>query len=154
VFYLPALAAMIVIGLLLSERGHRAAPWLLWAAAIFAVSVTLRSLDLSLCDQVVIDGRKVGTHFAWHVLNALALFLLLRASIETGPVAAAEPLHPPLAEPASGAEEAVAEAAPAEPPPEPEPAEKLASSSEEAAKEEAAAPEAPGAEKPKLFFPA
>lgn len=154
VFYLPALAAMIVIGLLLSERGHRAAPWLLWSAAIFAVSVTLRSLDLSLCDHVVIDGRKVGTHFAWHVLNALALFLLLRASIETGPVAAAEPLHPPLAEPGSGAEEAVAEAAPAEPPPEPEPAEKLASSSEEAAKEEAAASEAPEAEKPKLFFPA
>lgn len=87
VFYLPALAAMIAIGLLLHERGHKAAPWLLWGAAIFAVSVTLRSLDMALCDRVVIDGRKVGTHFAWHVLNALALFLLLRASLAVGPTA-------------------------------------------------------------------
>ena len=91
--YLPALAALIVVGLVLSERGHTAAPWLLWAAAIFAVSITLRSLDLELCDKVVIEGRKTGTHAAWHVLNALALFLLLRASLEGGPefVARAEP---------------------------------------------------------------
>ncbi len=80
-FYLPALAALIVVGLLLSERGHKAAPWILWAAAIFAASVTLRTLDLALCDKALIEGRKVGTHFAWHVLNALALFLLLRASL-------------------------------------------------------------------------
>ena len=66
------------------ERRHRAAPYLLWAAAILAVSVTLRSLDIALCDRVVIDGRKVGTHFAWHLLNGLALFLLLRASLEGG----------------------------------------------------------------------
>jgi hypothetical protein len=151
VFYLPALAAMIVIGLLLHERGHKAAPWILWAAAIFAVSVTFRSLDLPLCDEVVIDGRKVGTHFAWHVLNALALFLLLRASLEAGPASAAEPsLARPLAEaPKSEAEPAAPtglELAPA-----PKLAEKLASSSEEAAKEAEAAPEA---EKPKAFFPA
>lgn len=98
VFYLPALGAMIVIGLLLHERSHRAAPWLLWAAAIFAVSVTLRSLDLSLCDTVLIDGRKVGTHFAWHVLNALALFLLLRASLEVGATAAERKTEPALIE--------------------------------------------------------
>ena len=84
IFYLPALVALIVVGMALKERGHRAAPYLLWAAAIFAVSVTLRSLDLALCDQVEIAGRKVGTHFAWHVLNGLALFLLLRASLEAG----------------------------------------------------------------------
>ena len=54
---------------------------ILWAELIFAVSVSLRSLDLTLCDTVAIDGRKVGTHFAWHVLNALALFLVLGASL-------------------------------------------------------------------------
>lgn len=99
VFYLPALAAMIVIGLVLHERRHKAAPWLLWAAAIFALSVTLRSLDMALCDQVVIDGRKVGTHFAWHVLNALALFLLLRASLAVGPAADEVEEEPPEVEP-------------------------------------------------------
>jgi len=89
VFYLPALAALVIVGLSLSERGHKAAPWLLWAAAIFAVSITLRSLDLALCDKLVIEGRKIGTHAAWHVLNAVMLFLLLRASLEGGPDAAA-----------------------------------------------------------------
>ena len=97
-FYLPALGAMIVIGLLLHERGHKAAPWVLWAAAIFAVSVTLRSLDLSLCERVVIDGRKLGTHFAWHVLNALALFLLLRASLAVGATVAERKREPVLIE--------------------------------------------------------
>jgi len=89
--YLPALAALIVVGLVLSERGHKAAPWLLWAAAIFAVSITLRSLDLALCDKVVIQGRNTGTHAAWHVLNALALFLLMRASLEGGPAVSVKP---------------------------------------------------------------
>ena len=155
VFYLPALAAMIVIGLLLHERGHRAAPWVLWAAAIFAVSVTLRSLDLTLCDKFLIDGRKVGTHFAWHLLNALALFLLLRASLTVGPVAAAG-MAPALGESAGSEAEPEAET-----PPKaasgPKPTETLASSSEEAAKEtETAADEEKleaEEEKPKTFFP-
>ena len=91
VFYLPSLAALIIVGLNLSERGHKAAPWLLWAAAIFAVSITLRTLDLALCDELVIEGRKIGTHATWHVLNALVLFLLLRASLEGGPNSVAAP---------------------------------------------------------------
>jgi len=85
VFYLPALMALIVVGLLAEERRHRAAPYLLWAAAILAVSITLRSLDFALCDRILMQGRKVGTHFAWHLLNGLALFLLLRASLEGAP---------------------------------------------------------------------
>jgi hypothetical protein len=95
-FYLPALGALIVVGLLLEEKRHRAAPYLLWAAAILAVSVTLRTLDMALCDKVVIEGRKIGTHFAWHVLNGLALFLLLRASLEGRPdaIRAAEAVPP------------------------------------------------------------
>jgi hypothetical protein len=85
--YLPALGALIIIGMLLGERHHRAAPYVTWAAVIFAISITLRSLDMALCNKIVIDGRNVGTHFIWHLLNALALFLLLRASLEGGPVA-------------------------------------------------------------------
>jgi hypothetical protein len=82
--YLPALLAMAVVGGLLAERKHPAAPFILWAALIFAISVTFRSLDLALCDAYQIQGRKIGTHFAWHLLNGLALFLLLRASLEVG----------------------------------------------------------------------
>ncbi|HUW72727.1 MAG TPA: ceramidase domain-containing protein [Methyloceanibacter sp.] len=88
VAYLPALAALIVVGMVLMERHHRAGPYIIWAAVIFTVSIVLRSLDLSFCDRVVIDGRMVGTHFIWHLLNAVVLFLLLRATLEAGPVGA------------------------------------------------------------------
>ena len=54
-------------------------------AAIFAVSITLRSLDLALCDEIKWQGRATGTHFAWHLLNAIVLFLLIRASLEVRP---------------------------------------------------------------------
>jgi hypothetical protein len=160
IFYLPALIALIVVGLAVHERGHRAAPWLLWAAAIFAVSIVLRSLDLALCGQVVIDGRKVGTHFAWHVLNALALFLLLRASLEglpdevrvTRSEPAAEAPRPVKAEtpqpvlgvgalrPASAVEKTLAEGL--APPPK-KLVEKVALAREDAAKDEEAAEDAP-----------
>jgi hypothetical protein len=174
-FYLPALVALIVVGLLAQERDHRAAPYLLWAAAILAVSITLRSLDLALCDQVVIEGRKVGTHFAWHVLNALALFLLLRASLEGGPAlisadkaapvpeephAAQAELPPPLdvardvasgLRPASAVERTLAEGLAPPPKPRKPLAERVASATEEAAKEDEAAEDS---QEPKVLSPA
>jgi hypothetical protein len=83
--YVPGLLAMAVVGGLLWERGHPAAGYILFAALVFAVAVAFRSLDLALCDAYTIGGRKIGTHFVWHLLNGLALFLLLRASFEGGP---------------------------------------------------------------------
>lgn len=152
-FYLPALVALIVVGLLAEERGHRAAPYLLWAAAIFAVSVTLRSLDMALCDRFVLAGQKVGTHFAWHVLNALALFLLLRASLEGSPATVSQArLAPPSAEAREAKAEPPVEMVPAEAPPPLKPlAERVASATGEAAKEDAAPEQEPG---PKVLFPA
>jgi hypothetical protein len=166
IFYLPALLALIVVGLLAEERRHRAAPYLLWAAAILTVSVTLRSLDFALCDRVLIDGRKVGTHFAWHILNGLALFLLLRASLDGVPDLVRAPrtepaleraeadVEPPLDDagdlrPAMPVEATLAEDLA---PPKPL-AERVASAGEEAAKEdEAAEPE--DKPEPKVLFPA
>lgn len=89
--YVPAMLALFMVGVLLRERRHSAALYLLWAGAIFAVSIALRSLDFVLCDAVVIAGRKVGTHFAWHLLNALTLFLLLLASLKVRRDDAPEP---------------------------------------------------------------
>ena len=151
-FYFPALVALMVVGLILSERGHKAAPWLLWAAAIFALSIALRSLDLALCDKAVLEGRKVGTHFAWHVLNALALFLLLRASLEGGPdsVTRSETI-PVVFETFEPRIEMPLEAMPAEDLPESKPLlERVASATEREA-EETEAPDKEGERKP--FFP-
>ena len=118
--YLPALLAIVVVGVLLRERRHPAALYLLWAAAIFAVSIALRSLDFVLCDQVVIDGRNVGTHFIWHMLNALTLFLLLLASLKVPreDVPQPEPVTLTAAAPVESASAPVTEAPPEALPPE------------------------------------
>ncbi|AMJ60308.1 hypothetical protein [Bosea sp. PAMC 26642] len=49
---------------------------LLLAGVLFAVSLTLRSLDAGWCAQL-----PFGLHWAWHLLNAGVLCLLLRAAI-------------------------------------------------------------------------
>jgi len=102
--YIPALIAMAAIGGLLYERRHPAAGYVLWASLVFAVSVTFRSLDITLCEDLTLEGRKLGTHFIWHILNAVTLFLLLRASFE-GVRAANTHLAAALREARSSAEE-------------------------------------------------
>lgn len=100
--YLAALGALIILAMVLTERHHRVAPYVVWATIIFIVSIILRSIDMSFCDRVVIDGRNVGTHFIWHILNAVVIFLLLLASLRAGPVlsAAKKPPRRPVAVPA------------------------------------------------------
>jgi len=43
---------------------------LLWAAGLFLLSLTFRSLDLALCASL-----PHGTHFLWHLLNGVVLVL-------------------------------------------------------------------------------
>jgi hypothetical protein len=49
-------------------------------SALFALSLTLRSIDMAVCPAL-----PIGTHFIWHLLNAAVLFILLRAAIRAGP---------------------------------------------------------------------
>ena len=61
------------------ERYHRLSGkheprLMLLAAGLFAVSLTFRSLDMALCEQLTI-----GTHVVWHLLNGLLLYLTTRA---------------------------------------------------------------------------
>jgi hypothetical protein len=72
--YFPALGALLVIGWLLRDSAHGRA--MLSAAAIFVVSLALRIVDLDICDAL-----PVGTHFLWHILNAVLLYLLLRGAL-------------------------------------------------------------------------
>ena len=83
--YVPAFAALASIGLWLTSRRHAAAPYILGGAALFAVSLTFRTLDRSICPQsALFAGHQLGTHFVWHMLNATLLYLLLRAAIRHG----------------------------------------------------------------------
>lgn len=84
--YLLALGALIVTGVplrfgsgfTLSERetGHA----LLLAAVLFGISLFFRTIDLAVCRAL-----PVGTHFFWHIFNALVIYVLLRAAILHGP---------------------------------------------------------------------
>jgi hypothetical protein len=74
--YAPALLAILGVGVAAWIRGSEGAGLLLAAGIIFAVSLTLRTLDQPLCATL-----PLGTHFLWHVLNALTLALLLAAAL-------------------------------------------------------------------------
>lgn len=58
-------------------EGDAAARLVGLAGFVFALSLSLRTLDQVLCQSI-----PFGTHWLWHLLNALVLYLLLRAVIE------------------------------------------------------------------------
>src|SRR5712671_2701103 len=72
--YLPALAALIVVARAAHGQARRG---LELAVMIFTVSLALRTIDLAACDTF-----PLGTHFSWHLLNGLVLFVLLRTAIK------------------------------------------------------------------------
>ena len=79
--YLPAALALVGVGGVLRRMGGwraRVGRELMLAAAIFALSLTFRSVDNALCDVL-----PTGTHFVWHILNGLLLFVLIRTAIGT-----------------------------------------------------------------------
>jgi hypothetical protein len=72
--YLPALTALIAVAAATDGATRRN---LTVAAMVFSLSLALRTADLSVCGIF-----PIGTHFLWHVLNAVVLYVLLRRAIE------------------------------------------------------------------------
>jgi hypothetical protein len=77
--YLPALVALLAAGALLALRSHAAGKWLLATSAVFTTSLTMRSLDMHVCEHF-----PVGTHFLWHILNGVVLGMLLLTFLRHG----------------------------------------------------------------------
>jgi hypothetical protein len=73
-FYLPSLLAMLTFGLVWSRKVTREPYLLVGAACCFAVAVTARSVDM-------IVPWHFGSHFLWHLLNGIVVYLALRAWI-------------------------------------------------------------------------
>lgn len=76
IFYGPAWATL---GILVAWLGLRGSPLgrdfaLTWA--LFTLSLALRTGDLWVC-----EGWPVGTHFLWHLLNAVVLYRLVAALV-------------------------------------------------------------------------
>jgi len=82
--YVPALGAVLAIGGVLALKQHAAARAMLLAGAVFAVSMAFRSIDFELCTGATLFGVRIGTHFVWHLLNAVVLYVLLRAALLHG----------------------------------------------------------------------
>ena len=82
--YLPGLVALLAIGTVLVLKQHAAAHSMLLAGAVFAISMAFRTVDIEACAGTTLFGIQIGTHFLWHLLNAVVLYLLLRAALLHG----------------------------------------------------------------------
>lgn len=81
--YLPPFLALAFFGVWIAATGNRAGWYNLTGSAIFVVSVICRMVDPLVCASF-----PLGTHFLWHVFNALMLAALLAATARFGKVRA------------------------------------------------------------------
>jgi hypothetical protein len=78
IFYGPAWATLLVMAAFLAARKNPAARDVAAAAVVFTASLVFRSIDRAVCPDF-----PIGTHFLWHVCNAIVLYLLLAALIRS-----------------------------------------------------------------------
>jgi hypothetical protein len=74
--YLPALVGLAVFAGVLAYRRDPYWTHFAVAGAVFALSLAFRSID-----GVVCGDFPVGTHFLWHLLNAVVLYVVSNAMI-------------------------------------------------------------------------
>lgn len=72
--YAPAIVAIFALGLHHRAMHPAKPPLLLFAAGVFTVSLFLRTIDAAACERF-----PLGTHFFWHLLNGVVLYLAVRS---------------------------------------------------------------------------
>lgn len=72
--YVSAWLALLLMTAASLPRSRSVAAGLALTLVCFTLSLTLRQLDLPLC-----ESWPLGTHFLWHLINALALWCSLKA---------------------------------------------------------------------------
>lgn len=70
--YAPALFFMAVFAISLYFKRRMLFKYVASAVLVFFLSLSFRTVDMHFCESL-----EIGTHFMWHILNALMLFLLL-----------------------------------------------------------------------------
>lgn len=79
--YAPAFVAMATGAAVALIKRHPAGRYFACATLVFAVSLFFRSIDETVCTATA----GLGTHFLWHILNAVVLGILLQAATRTLP---------------------------------------------------------------------
>lgn len=74
--YAPTLITLVVLGTYHYRKSFEGRGLILFGAGVFLLSLTFRTMDSKICDQL-----PIGTHFLWHILNAVLLYLVARAYV-------------------------------------------------------------------------
>jgi ubiquinone/menaquinone biosynthesis C-methylase UbiE len=72
--YAPALFSLALLSIYHFRHAKFEKHLLIWAVIVFLTSLTFRTIDLKTCEQT-----PFGTHFIWHLLNGLLVYLVARA---------------------------------------------------------------------------
>ena len=79
--YAPAFALLLGLGLYHFYNARIERTLLLWAAGVFSLSLFFRSIDMTICANL-----SLGTHFLWHLLNGLVVYIAVRVLLVSLPV--------------------------------------------------------------------
>lgn len=74
--YAPAFALLLVLGVYHYRKRRREPYIILTAAGVFLFAIIFRTIDLIVCSSF-----PAGTHFLWHILNGLTVYLTVRSLI-------------------------------------------------------------------------
>lgn len=74
--YAPSILFLFGFGLWHRKNIEQEKNILLFASGVFALSLTFRSIDIAICNALA-----VGTHFLWHALNGVVLYMAIRSYV-------------------------------------------------------------------------
>jgi hypothetical protein len=72
--YAPAAVALLALGIYHCGTRKVERFLVLNATGVFFLSITFRTIDIRICSHF-----PIGSHFLWHIFNAVLLYLLMRA---------------------------------------------------------------------------
>ena len=83
--YAPVPAGLVLMSVLVARRDRASAVGPLAGAAVFVLSLALRTVDRKACASV-----PLGTHFGWHLLNGVVAGMMVVVLVRHGRTAAPE----------------------------------------------------------------
>ena len=75
--YISTMAALTMVAFYLYGKNHPSAKHFLAAGQIGIVALYFRSIDTKMCDFI-----PIGTHWIWHVMNAVVITIIMRELIK------------------------------------------------------------------------